>query len=94
MSWYIDNKSLIRYRNHECNVIGANLGIKAYLKRYSMIKSGWYKEQVESIIALVCCDKLSCLKFNRLSLIKNFWHLRRRPRDAFLFMLMLVTFIY
>jgi len=94
MSWYIDNKSLIRYRNHEFNTIGANLGIKAYLKRYSMIKSGWYKEQVESIIALVCCDKLSCLKFNRLSLIKNFWHLRRRPRDAFLFMLMLVTFIY
>ena len=94
MNWCIDNKSLIRYRNHEFNTIGANLGIKAYLKRYSMIKSGWYKEQVESIIALVCRDKLSCLKLNRLSLIKNFWHLRRRPRDAFLFMLMLVTFIY
>jgi len=94
MSWYIDNKSLIRYRNHAFNTIGANLGIKAYSKRYSMIKSGWYKEQVESIVALVCHNKLSCLKFNRLSLIKNFWHLRRRPRDAFLFMLTLVTFIY
>jgi len=94
MSWYIDNKSLVRYRNHEFNTIGANLGMKAYLKRYSMIKSGWYKEQVESIIAIVCHDKLSSLKFNRLSLIKNFWHLRRRPRDAFLFLLTLVTFVY
>ena len=94
MSWYIDNKSLVRYRNQEFNTIGANLGMKAYLKRYSMIKSGWYKEQVESIIAIVCPEKLSCLKFNRLSLIKNFWHLRRRPRDAFLFLLTLVTFIY
>ena len=94
ISWYIDSKSLIRYRNHEFNTIGANFGIKAYLKRYSMIKSGWYKEQVESIIAIICRDKLSILKFNRLSLIKNFWHLRRRPRDAILFMLMLVTFIY
>ena len=94
ISWYIDSKSLIRYRNHEFNTIGANFGIKAYLKRYSMIKSGWYKEQVESILAIICPDKFSILKFNRLSLIKNFWHLRRRPRDAILFMLMLVTFIY
>jgi len=94
ISWYIDSKSLIRYRNHEFNTIGANFGIKAYLKRYSMIKSGWYKEQVESILAIICPDKFSILKFNRLSLIKNLWHLRRRPRDAILFMLMLVTFIY
>ena len=94
ISWYIDSKSLIRYRNHDFNTIGANFGIKAYLKRYSMIKSGWYREQVESIIAIICRDKFSILKFNRLSLIKNFWHLRRRPRDAILFMLMLVTFIY
>ena len=94
LSWYIDNKSLIRYRNHQFNTIGANFGIKAYFKRFSMIKSGWYKEQVEYIITIICHDKLSILKFNRLSLIKNFWHLRRRPRDAILFMLMLLTFTY
>ena len=94
ISWYIDNKSLIRYRNHQFNTIGANFGVKAYFKRYSMIKSGWYKEQVENIFVIICHDKLSILKFNRLSLIKNFWHLRRRPRDAILFMLMLLTFIY
>ena len=94
LSWYIDAKPLMRYRRHESNVIGPNSGLDAYKKRLSMVKGNWYKKQVTSIHRLVDSDNQSGLKLDRLFLIKNFWQLRRHPKEAVALLLMLVFGIY
>ena len=48
-AWYIDTKVLMMYRQHESNQFGSNIGLKAYLKRIKMIKSGWYRSEVRII---------------------------------------------
>jgi rhamnosyltransferase len=94
LDWHIDAKPLIRYRRHESNVIGPNSGFNAYKKRFFMVKSNWYREEVESIRALVDPDKQSDLRLDRLFLIKNCWQLRRYPKDAVALLFMLVIGIY
>jgi len=94
LGWHIDAKPLMRYRRHESNVIGANSGLDAYKKRLSMVKSNWYKKEVESIRALVDPGNQSDLRLGRLFLIKNFWQLRRHPKEAIVLLLMLVLGIY
>ena len=88
--WYIDTKVLMMYRQHESNQFGSNIGFKAYLKRIKMIKSGWYRSEVRKISALIRID--DCNKFNlrRWFLIKNFYQLRRKKRDVFLLLLMIL----
>lgn len=90
LSWYVDDNPLIRYRIHESNQMGANSGLKAYQKRLSMIKNGWYRGQVESIRLLVNPD----LRLNRLFLIKNFWQLRRQAKEAVILLVLLILGIY
>ncbi len=94
LGWHIDTKPLMRYRRHESNVIGANSGLGAYKKRLFMVKSNWYKKEVESIRALVDPGDRSGLRLSRLFLIKNFWQLRRHPKEAVVLLLMLVLGIY
>jgi rhamnosyltransferase len=94
LSWHIDAKPLMRYRRHESNVIGPNSGLDAYKKRLSMVKSNWYKKQVTSIHRLVDPDNQSGLKLDRLFLIKNFWQLRRHPKEAVALLFMLAFGIY
>ncbi|SFV77534.1 Alpha-L-Rha alpha-1,3-L-rhamnosyltransferase [hydrothermal vent metagenome] len=94
LGWHIDAKPLMRYRRHESNVIGANSGLDAYKKRLSMVKSNWYKKEVESIRALVDPGNQSGLRLGRLFLIKNFWQLRRHPKETIVLLLMLVLGIY
>ena len=94
LGWYIDSKSLILYRRHVFNQIGPNIGFGAYRKRLSMIKSGWYRKEVESIRALIDPNNQSGLQLDRLSLIKNFWQLRRHPRDAVVLLMILLIGIY
>jgi len=94
LSWCIDAKPLMRYRRHESNVIGPNSGLDAYKKRLSMVKSNWYRKQVTSIHRLVDPDNQSGLKLDRLFLIKNFWQLRRHPKEAVALLFMLAFGIY
>ena len=46
MSWYFDKKTTMRYIQHSNNDTGARLGISAILKRFKLISSGWYKNQI------------------------------------------------
>lgn len=46
LQWYIDPVSYIRYRQHNNNDTGANLGLTAALKRLHLFRSGWYFDQV------------------------------------------------
>jgi len=91
MKWKIDNKPLMCYRQHDHNQIGLNSGLKAYLIRFNKIKAKWYRREVKKIIYLLNGSFEQNNSLKRLFLIKNFWHLRRRPRDA-IFLLFMITF--
>lgn len=43
--WFIDEKSFILYRQHSRNHIGANIGMNAFIKRFSRVLSGWALSQ-------------------------------------------------
>jgi rhamnosyltransferase len=94
MKWKIDSKSLMRYRQHDHNQFGSNSGFKAYLSRFSKIKTKWYRNEVKKIITLLDegCKKSFSLK--SYFLIKHFWSLRRRPRDSVILLFMIIFQIF
>lgn len=79
-SWYIDSKPMMLYRQHENNQVGTNTGMKAFRARIKLMKSGWYKNQVNLIVRLVS-KKDSSLFLSRYFLIKNWNQLRRKPLE-------------
>ena len=89
-SWFIDNKPMMRYRQHGANQVGYNSGIRAYAKRFRLIKNHWYRQQAETIFSLVRPFTTQQIRFQRTFLLRHFWQLRRRPRDAVLLMLMIL----
>jgi rhamnosyltransferase len=94
LQWYIDDVPLMRYRQHESNQVGFNSGLKAYLKRISMVKGNWYRLEVEKILAVLATTGHSDFTLNRSVLVKHFWQLRRRPRDALALLAMLVLGVF
>ena len=90
MPWHIDSKVLMLYRQHESNQFGSNIGFKAYLKRIKMIKSGWYRSEVTKISELIRNDDNNTFNLSRWFLIKNFYQLRRKKRDIFLLLIMIL----
>ena len=91
MPWYIDSKVFMLYRQHELNQVGSNFGFLAYLKRIKMIKSGWYPSEVKKISEIVKVNDYCTFDLGRWFLIKNFYQLRRRHRDVFILLLMMLT---
>jgi rhamnosyltransferase len=95
--WFIDHQSHMLYRQHETNVVGANVGIKAKFSRWQKLRKGWLRTQ-----ALLIADLLdyqdawpiarmrSYRFFDRLILIMHINQLRRRFRDRIGFALFLL----
>jgi rhamnosyltransferase len=94
MPWYIDSKVLMLYRQHESNQLGLNFGFKAYLKRIKMIKSGWYRTEVRKISELTSNDDCNEFNLDTWFLVKNFYQLRRKNRDVFLLLLMILIGLF
>jgi len=90
MRWQIDNKPLMHYRQHEFNQFGANYGLKAYFFRFLKIKEKWYRKEITNIFQLVNQDINDGFSLKTSFLIKNFWSLRRRPRDAIILFILLI----
>jgi len=80
MLWHIDKWPSMLYRQHASNQVGLNSGIKAFLKRLTLVKEKWYRGEVEKIYTLLATDATE-LKLNRSFLLRHFWQLRRRTRD-------------
>jgi rhamnosyltransferase len=93
-NWYIDSEPLMRYRQHNGNQFGANSGMKQLLARLLMIKSKWYRGEVEKIVDLVDPYKQSGFSLENSFLIKNCWQLRRRSRDAWILLFILILRIF
>ena len=94
MKWKIDDKPLMRYRQHDHNQVGLNSGLKAYLIRFNKIKIKWYRNEVQKIIYLLDGSSEQNISLKILFLIKNFWNLRRRPRDAIFLLFMIIFQIF
>ena len=88
--WCIDAVPLMFYRQHAGNQVGFNFGIEAYIRRLFKIRNKWYRREVIKINNLLMKSKHSELTLNYWFLVNNFWQLRRRTRDAFVLLLMIV----
>lgn len=92
-TWYIDDHSLMLYRQHENNQVGTNDGLRAYKKRLGLVKQRWYRDQVCRISELVAPSFSSKNKsfFFRIS---NSLLFRRRLRDNIVLIAMFILGIY
>ena len=90
LKWYIDKIPYIKYRQHLKNEAGANYNLKAYKKRFLLIKKNWYRKEVEKISNLLDFNHPLDFWFR----VKNFWQLRRRPRDAFFLLIISLFGLY
>lgn len=95
--WIIDRESHMLYRQHADNVVGANVGFKAKLVRWSKLRDGWLVEQALLIANILGysntlpMQKLVRYNFaDRLWLILNVAKLRRRLRDRVALVLFLL----
>ena len=92
--WIIDNKPLMYYRQHRFNQFGLNSGYKTYFYRLKKIKSKWYFGEVCKITNLLNIISPNKFSLNRNFLIKNFWNLRRRPRDTIILLFLNIFYIF
>lgn len=49
LNWHIDARPTLKYRQHEKNVVGVNLGPAAWFKRLGRIWDGWYRTEVRKL---------------------------------------------
>ncbi|MGY2171683.1 glycosyltransferase [Pseudomonas gingeri] len=99
--WYIDPIPKIHYRQHESNQVGANVGIKAIKARISLIRKGWYRQEVSKLMRLLgdSLDSSNYLpikggKPSLLFLLMNFPQMRRKIRDQWLLLIAIIMNIY
>ncbi|MEL0613798.1 glycosyltransferase [Marinomonas arenicola] len=90
--WFIDNQPMMLYRQHNNNQVGINEGFKAYKKRFSLIRSRWYRTQVEDIASLVSSSPIgvNCYYFR----VLHAFQFRRRLRDRLLIFFIILLGIY
>ena len=90
--WYIDPIPSMKYRQHERNQVGANIGLSSLIARYKTIHDGWWFSQVQLIASLVGQGSNPFVKNwlplrhgQLLKLSLSAWHCRRRLRDKVFF---------
>ncbi len=95
--WSIIPQATMNYRQHSTNIMGANSGFASYLRRYSLITTGWYFDQVFQTATLFNLHNsspvLELLKSDFKStvfLIQNVKHIRRKKIDQLLFVFLLL----
>jgi len=95
--WFIDPMPYMLYRQHDENVVGANVGLKAKLARWKRLRDGWLVEQALLIANILgysnALPMQKLVRYNfadRLWLILNVAKLRRRLRDRVALVLFLL----
>lgn len=87
--WFIDEQSFMLYRQHHANAMGANIGLRAKIKRIKRLTNGWYINQIISLAELLEMDHCFPVKqlkrlnlIDRLLLISNIRQFRRKFWDS------------
>jgi rhamnosyltransferase len=103
MRWYIDGRPTLKYRQHESNAVGVNLGPSAWFKRLGRIRDGWYRSEVRKLARIAktltqdpaidrACDViLGRSLLDRVRLL-GYMNQSRRAFDERLFLGLLVVF--
>ena len=86
LKWRIDNLPLIKYRQHLNNEFGSNSNLKDFIKRFKLIREKWYINEIKKINMLLNQK----INFNFFFIVKNIFQLRRRPRDSFVLLLLIL----
>ena len=99
-NWFIDYFSGLKYRQHESNELGANIGLKTKLKRISYILSGDFLRQIKYFFLLNKDKKLNykfLFNLNKLQsflfILKNYSHFRRKNIEKFFCLFVLILFL-
>lgn len=106
--WCIEERPLLKYRQHQNNVVGVHKGFQASARRFITVRQRWYRSQVQllsSILPIHSHDKLTqysyILKsiarlnfFDRLVLACNVTKFRRERAHQIVLSLMLITYIF
>lgn len=89
--WWVDSWASMHYRQHERNVFGAHTGWRTSWKRWQLLRSGWYREQV--LLTADFCGAIehpSCMHrlrrfgiLDRLILASQVKHMRKKRVDRF-----------
>ncbi len=69
--WYFDSRPSMLYRQHSSNDTGARGSFGAALKRLKLIRSGWYKNQLNWYFLLVKRYKLPIIKLDEWILLNQ-----------------------
>jgi rhamnosyltransferase len=75
--WLIDNKPMIRYRQHMSNEIGVNFGLKAAHRRLAWVKDGRYRLNIVTIAELTNTNPECVLALRRLKWYDRLWLIRQ-----------------
>ena len=88
-NWVIDDNPSINYRQHDNNVIGENISVKAKAKRVKLLFNGWWLKQIKNILIWLNNDKSKKFynkffykRYRCLKLIFIIKHCRRKKFDA------------
>lgn len=98
--WYIDRNTLMLYRQHEMNQVGANNSFRGWKKRIKLIRNSWYKNEVTKLSKLFI-DETDYVRQNLVSGYKgsfklslNVSKLRRRSRDRIILKILLMLNLF
>lgn len=96
LAWHIDPEPLVDYRQHGSNVIGANVGVRAAVRRMTQLRTGSFRSQCATIAEIAAdvasqdpADELRTLAADlrgwdrsaRRRVLALVPELRRRPRE-------------
>jgi rhamnosyltransferase len=95
--WIIDKNSYIKYRQHNANLVGANIGFRAFMKRIKLMLSGYGFEQSIKLINVLDLENISfirkwykCNRINFLILALYSCKCRRRVREQIYFFILCI----
>jgi rhamnosyltransferase len=74
--WVIDSVAKIRYRQHQSNEIGVNIGLKAVQRRLAVMKEGRYRHDIVIIAELTGANPDCARAVRRLNWSDRFWLIR------------------
>ncbi|MGV8913429.1 MAG: glycosyltransferase [Rhodoglobus sp.] len=102
--WHIDAVPTVEYRQHDANVMGANVGARSALSRLALVRKQWHRGQARLLvrIALSVADDAHTPELKRMrdlvdqrnlrsrfALARRAGQLRRRPRDQWIIALLI-----
>lgn len=104
--WIISSQPTLKYRQHNNNLIGANVGISRTCERFKRIKNSWYRNQVlymskisfrinkkEPIKKLIANLERKSLK-NQFNLLLDCFQFRRKKIDKFFLFFLILFYIF